>query len=194
MPDVSGQDPYLALWDWRRRTAALYAAVRTAPDPISGWSAWRHGRDELFRDHLQTPVEAGASFDDLSYFAYDPALRFTVGLQPKAGSAFTVDAGGDGVLRLRGFAETQGLAEAFGRELMLFWVEGYGGGAFLPFADATNGTETYGGGRYLLDTIKGADLGARPDGLTVLDFNFAYNPSCSYSPRYVCPLAPRRTG
>ena len=46
-------------------------------------------------------------------------------------------------------------------------------------------------GRYLLDTIKSADLGAAPDGRTVLDFNFAYNPSCAYSDRYVCPLAPR---
>jgi uncharacterized protein (DUF1684 family) len=54
-----------------------------------------------------------------------------------------------------------------------------------------SGTETYGGGRYLLDTIKGADLGvARPDGTLVLDFNFSYFPSCAYSARYVCPLAP----
>jgi len=67
----------------------------------------------------------------------------------------------------------------------------YGGGVFLPFADATSGRETYGAGRYLLDTIKGADLGAVPDGQAVLDFNFAYNPSCAYSNRYVCPLAPR---
>ena len=50
------------------------------------------------------------------------------------------------------------------------------GGAFLPFADKTSGVESYGGGRYLLDTIKGADLGRDEDGLTILDFNFAYNP------------------
>jgi uncharacterized protein (DUF1684 family) len=65
------------------------------------------------------------------------------------------------------------------------------GGVFLPFVDATSGTETYGGGRYLLDTIKGADLGAvGSDGTLVLDFNFSYFPSCAYSSRYVCPLAP----
>ena len=61
-------------------------------------------------------------------------------------------------------------------------------GSLLPFADATCERETYGGGRYLLDTIKGADLGVA-DGQTVLDFNFAYNPSCSYSPQWTCPLA-----
>ena len=72
----------------------------------------------------------------------------------------------------------------------MYWLEGYGGGVFLPFRDATSGRETYGGGRYLLDTVKGADLGAAADGL-VLDFNFAYNPSCAYGPQWVCPLAPR---
>ena len=74
-------------------------------------------------------------------------------------------------------------------ELDLFWMDGYGGGLFLPFADPTNGGETYGAGRYLLDTVKGADLGARGDRL-ILDFNFAYNPSCSYDDRWACPLPP----
>ena len=59
--------------------------------------------------------------------------------------------------------------------LELFWLEGYGGGVFLPFRDATSGGETYGAGRYLLDTVKGADLGEE-EGRLVLDFNFAYNP------------------
>jgi uncharacterized protein (DUF1684 family) len=76
-----------------------------------------------------------------------------------------------------------------GHELELFWLEAYAGGLFLPFRDATSGRETYGAGRYLLDTVKGADLGAS-DGRLLLDFNFAYNPSCSYDPRWSCPLAP----
>ena len=37
--------------------------------------------------------------------------------------------------------------------------------------------------------MKGADLGEE-SGRLVLDFNFAYNPSCSYDPSWVCPLAP----
>ena len=60
---------------------------------------------------------------------------------------------------------------------------------FLPFADATGGTETFAGGRYLLDTIKGADLGRAGERI-LLDFNFAYNPSCAYSERWTCPLPP----
>jgi uncharacterized protein (DUF1684 family) len=70
-----------------------------------------------------------------------------------------------------------------------YWIEGYGGGLFLPFRDATNGRDTYGGGRYLYDGIKGADLGARSDNF-LLDFNFAYNPSCAYDDRWICPFAP----
>ena len=73
--------------------------------------------------------------------------------------------------------------------LPIYWFEGYAGGLWLPFADATNGTRTYGGGRYLYDTIKGADLGATSDGF-ILDFNFAYNPSCAFDERWSCPLSP----
>ena len=63
-------------------------------------------------------------------------------------------------------------------------------GVFLPFLDETNRSETYGGGRYLLDTIKGADLGREGERL-VIDFNYAYNPSCAYNSRWQCPLAPQ---
>jgi uncharacterized protein len=37
--------------------------------------------------------------------------------------------------------------------------------------------------------VKGADLGLEDDRLA-LDFNFSYNPSCAYDPRWVCPLSP----
>lgn len=124
-------------------------------------------------------------------FPYDPSLRLAVGLDKTDEDRLAIATGEDGELTMRAFARTSGLQNALGGELTLYWIEGYGGGVFLPFTDATSGTETYGGGRYLLDTIKGADLGAlHPDGSAILDFNFAYFPSCSYSSRYVCPLAP----
>ena len=187
MPDSGG---HAALWDWRRQTTSIYAAVRAGGAGEAAWRTWRDARDRLFRSHPQTPVEQPAAFEGLPYFPYNPALRFVVQLRPIAGEAFTAPAGADGAIRLQPFALTAGLEAALGRELTLFWVEGYGGGAFLPFADSTAGHETYGGGRYLLDTIKGADLGTDSGGETVLDFNYAYNPSCSYSARYVCPLSP----
>lgn len=77
------------------------------------------------------------------------------------------------------------------RSLELFWMAGYAGGLFLPFRDATNGAATYGAGRYLLDAAKSADLGGDPSrGTLILDFNFAFQPSCAFDPRWACPLAP----
>jgi len=182
---------YGSLWDWRRQVADLYGAVRTNPDPHAAWRHWRTVRDRLFQDHPQTPVEPGTPPTALPFFPYDPVMRFLVTLDPLDGPDEVLPAGKDGDLTMRPFARTAGLAAALGAELTLYWLQGYCGGVFLPFADATSGRETYGAGRYLLDTIKSADLGAAPDGRTVLDFNFAYNPSCAYSDRYVCPLAPR---
>jgi uncharacterized protein (DUF1684 family) len=78
--------------------------------------------------------------------------------------------------------------------LGLYWIDVYGGGLFLPFRDRTAPERSYGGGRYLVDTVKGSDLPPPSDwlaGSVVLDFNYAYNPSCAYDPRWVCPLAPR---
>jgi uncharacterized protein (DUF1684 family) len=100
-----------------------------------------------------------------------------------------VGASGGGTVRFRRFGTVRFDLARQQHGLALYWLEGYGGGVFVPFADATSGGQTYGGGRYLLDTVKGADLGER-NGRLVLDFNFAYNPSCSYDPRWVCPLSP----
>ena len=196
MADWDAAGGYPALWDWRRRVSDLYGAVRAEPDPRRAWALWREVRDGLFRHHPQSPLqpEARRGFAGLPFFDYDPALRFAVAIDPLEAEPVSAEAGRDGALSLKPFGRTRGLAEAFGAELTLFWVAGYGGGVFLPFADATAGDETYGGGRYLLDTIKGADLGSDlgsdAEGRAVLDFNFSYNPSCSYSPAWVCPLSP----
>lgn len=54
---------------------------------------------------------------------------------------------------------------------------------FVPFKDATNGTETYGAGRFLdFDHLQNDSL--------ILDFNYAYNPYCAYNDRYNCPIPP----
>ena len=102
---------------------------------------------------------------------------------------YEIATSGDDALAFTRFGSVSFEIAGLTHELELYWLDGYGGGIFLPFKDATNGAVTYGGGRYLLDTVKGADLGMDGDRM-VLDFNFAYNPSCSYDPRWVCPLSP----
>ncbi|TAV74781.1 DUF1684 domain-containing protein [Rhizobium leguminosarum] len=184
----------LQLWDWRKKIANLYYEIRSSSDAPTAWRLWRDTRSTMFRDHPQSPIEATdrEGFEGPATFPYDSSLRLIVRLDPVPPEQMTVATGADGDLSMHSFARTNGLVASLGGELTLYWIDGYGGGVFLPFVDATSGTETYGGGRYLLDTIKGADLGvARRDGTLVLDFNFSYFPSCAYSSRYVCPLAPQ---
>jgi len=181
----------LELLDWKRRVFGLYAGVRAAGDPEAAWHAWRDGRETLFRGHPQSPLppEAREALGGLAYFDYDPAFRVLGELVRGDDELRDVAASGGETVRFRRFGTVRFELVGEARELSLYWLEGYGGGVFLPFADATRGDATYGGGRYLLDTVKGADLG-EADGRLVLDFNFAYNPSCSYDPRWVCPLSP----
>ena len=183
-------DDALALDDYRRRVVELYLAEPR--EGAAGAAAFRAGRDRLFREHPQSALDPAQRdrFRGLAWFPYDPAARAEARLDPpSAGDELAVDTGGeDGVVRYRRVAR---LATRYG-DLTLFWTLGYGGGLFLPFRDATCGRDTYGGGRYLTDTVKGT-FGR---GLTVaggrvlLDFNYAYNPSCAYHARWACPLAP----
>jgi uncharacterized protein (DUF1684 family) len=177
----------LDLWDYRRRVSDSYARVRAGQGP-EAWERWRETRDDLFAHHPQTPVEDTKRFSGLRYFAYDPAWRAIGTLVSEKDETLDVGHSGEGTTSFRrlGIVEFD-VAGRSGR-LGLYWLSGYGGGVFLPFRDATNGEETYGGGRYLLDGAKGADLGHEGESI-VLDFNYAYHPSCVHSPRWSCPLA-----
>jgi uncharacterized protein (DUF1684 family) len=190
LSDDAGMDE-LDLLDWKRRVFSLYADVRAAAEPDQAWRRWRAARDELFEAHPQSPLPAARreAFGGLPYFDYDPALRALADLSPASGDRLAIGSSGDEAILFRHFATARFELGGETLELGVYWLEAYGGGVFLPFADSTRGWETYGGGRYLLDTVKGADLGLQ-DGRLVLDFNFAYNPSCAYDPRWVCPLTP----
>ena len=180
----------LTLLDWKRRIFELYAEIRATADPAAAWRRWRAVRDELFASHPQTPLtaEARATFTALPYFDYDPALRVVGAVEPAALERREIATSGEEPYAFTRFARVRFALEGE-QTLDLYWLDAYGGGVFLSFADATSGRESYGACRYLLDTVKGSDLGGGDDEL-VLDFNFAYNPSCAYDPRWVCPLAP----
>jgi uncharacterized protein (DUF1684 family) len=181
----------LTLLDWKRRILELYEEVRHDPDPEHAWRRWRETRDELFRSHPQTPLlhEQRDSFDGVPYFDYDPALRVLGVVEAAERERREIATSGERPYSFTRFARTRFALSGEEHALDLYWLDGYGGGLYLCFADATSGGETYAAGRYLLDTVKGSDLGER-NGKLVLDFNFSYNPSCSYDPRWVCPLAP----
>lgn len=187
------------LADWRRQVAALYAEVRAmaSTDPAIALAHWRAVRERLYREHPQSPVpaEARAAFRAV-HFGHDPSLRFEVVVEPApppAPGAFALELPNSGADTLS-FSRVGRIAIPFPsgpRTLSVFWMAGYAGGLFIPFRDATNGQETYGAGRYLVDGAKSADLGGNPDRNTlIVDFNFVFQPSCAFDPRWACPLAP----
>jgi uncharacterized protein len=184
---------YPALAEYRRTVAESFARVRANPNPAQAVTQWRQERDSLFKNHPLSPIEAQdqPTFAGVPYVDYDLAWRMIVPISYEGVATVTYSLDlPEGVFQYKRFAKVDFTAPT-GKAgtLYLYWVVGYGGGVFLPFGDTTNKHTTYGAGRYLYDTIKGADLGITATEM-VLDFNFAYHPSCTYSPRWTCPLAP----
>ena len=181
----------LDLLDWRRSVANLYAEVRAASDPEKAWWRWREVRDEMLGSHPQSPLtdRAKNAFEGVAYFDYDPAFRVTGRVEAAEPSRMELPGSAGETFGATRFARA--VFRLGGEELALgtYWLDGYAGGLFVSFRDGTSGKETYGACRYLFDTVKGADLGQEGEEL-ILDFNFSYNPSCSYDPRWACPLAP----
>ena len=151
---------------------------------------YRQDKDEFFRTSHGSPVPEAerAAFDGLPYYPVDPDLRFDdLSLEPYAGSepvAFEIPTS-DGRLRP---AQRAGVFHfPLDGELRTLTAYAFAGGGneslFVPFLDATSGTETYGAGRYM-------DVGAEEDGTYSVDFNLAYHPSCVYDPKFSCPLTP----
>ncbi len=221
--------------DWRRQVHRLYQAVREEADPPTAHALWVAGRTELFEHH---PASARRDGQRLRHADYDPAWRFVVAATDAEPCELAMQTGTDGTV---GFSRIGAFEVTDEIHLDAWWLGGYGGGLFVPVRDGSAGRLTYGAGRYLLDTVKGADLGredantrnstegstegssedradnrsvendnedgnrsvedGKEDGADtksvdngadrwVLDFNFAYNPSCVYDSRWACPLAP----
>jgi uncharacterized protein (DUF1684 family) len=192
---------YLELYDYRRRVAAMYAERRESllagENPEMVWRRFRFRRDELFREHPQSALdeEQRRSFQGLPYFPYErdfcvPA-RIETDVEPVC---LTVAKDASEQMTMTTAARLHFTIQGQAAMLTLYWLNIYGGGLFLPFRDTTCPVESYGGGRYLVDTIKGSDFlpvpRANPAQYMLLDFNYAYNPSCAYNNRWVCPLAP----
>jgi uncharacterized protein (DUF1684 family) len=174
------------VWDWRRRTFALYAEVRAYADPAAAHAHWVEGRDAMLRSHPASAVPADQRdrYPGADVAAYDPSYRFIVPIngdvEPETREHETAT---DGIVPFEriGRVDLDGLGS-----LDVWWLGSYGGGLFIPVRDRA--ARSYGGGRYLIDTVKGADLGGDADAL-VVDLNFAYQPSCAYDEAWACPLA-----
>jgi hypothetical protein len=187
---------HLALADWRRRVHAMYAALRAdeRPGPMRA-VAFRAAKDRLVAEHPSSPVPTTVrrDFRGLAYWRHADDLILRATLEPDPGApAIGVPRSGEGLgIPFRRIGWVSFRVGDTACRLSVFWLEEYAGGIFIPFRDGTSGSTSYGGGRYLWDSAKGADLGTTDDGKLVLDFNYAYHPSCVFDPRWSCPLAPQ---
>ena len=154
-----------------------------------GHARWVAGRDHLLASHPESPIppDRRDAFRGVPVAPYDPSLRSELAIDDDIEpTRLHTETGTDGVVAFDRIGRLH--APQVG-DLDVWWLVGYGGGLFVPLKDATSGTETYGGGRYVIDSAKGADLGGDHSSL-IIDFNFAYNPSCAYDPVWACPLPP----
>jgi uncharacterized protein (DUF1684 family) len=161
---------------------------------ISRWKAnlerARETKDAFFAQHWQSPIppQDRPRFKGLQYYPPDLSYRFELGLyehreKQVVRMAYTKGNEQDflrwGEFRFKIAGKEQSLqAYKSNREEETL---------FVPFKDAMSGKETYGAGRYL-DLEPSRDR--TQEGRWILDFNQAYNPWCTYSEAYTCPLVP----
>jgi uncharacterized protein len=123
-------------------------------------------------------------FSGMARFPIDPGWRIEARLEPAAAASELEIVDVTGVVS---HEPTPG-AVTFQRDGGTWRIDALpgddDGSLWLLFADATNGAETYGGGRMLYTEPVAAD------GSVVVDFNLAYNPPCVFSPYATCPLPP----
>jgi uncharacterized protein len=192
-----------ALELWRSTRESLFREHPQSPVPAekrNDFRARHYPLDPAMRFEVTVDADApleprsadsGFAVTPLNFGADDGAARRSGGLALATPIAMDLPVSAGGTMAMRRIGHVEIPFPAGARRLGMFWMSGYAGGLFIPFRDATNGTETYGAGRYLLDAAKSADLGGDPArGTLILDFNFAFHPSCAFDPKWACPLAP----
>lgn len=186
------------LIEWQRSITQLYALIRgmAVNNQKEAWMAYCTMRNALFKDHLNSPLnpEQKTTFKELSYYPYNPAWRTIGTINPNVKrETFKIYSGSDNIVQYTRVGcidfELEIKQKKEQLTLNIYWLGGYGSGLLLPFGDKTNGKETYSGGRYLYDTIKGVDLGVEETKI-VLDFNYAYNPLNVYNSNQINPITP----
>lgn len=149
---------------------------------------WRHLKDEFFKHDRNSPVDDRAGFVGLSYYPEDPAARVMARVERPAERRpvqLATSAGDERLYLEYGVARFEYLGESHALTVFVPADQPDGPRLFLPFADATSGSETYGAGRYLEPRM----IPGSP-GELVLDFNYAYHPYCVYAGGYSCPFPP----
>jgi len=168
--------------------ADMYSAVRTTlpVDPPAAHALWRKETRHALRSHPQSalPPDKRGAFPGLRYYDYDPRFAFAVEVEPLPEERYDIGTSTGSAIPFVRFGKVTfdlGMLE-------IYWLDAYKRRRLPAVPRRDRRQDHIRRRRYLLDTAKSADLGSRGTAL-VLDFNFAYHPSCFYDPKWVCPLA-----
>lgn len=148
---------------------------------------YREQKDDNFRKSIKSPIKDKDNFHGLNYFEYSEKYRVNAFVE------FTNDTQLISMQRTDGkrsfyiaFARASFKIDGKLQTLMMYkYPDDYQNKPilFIPFYDASNANETYGGGRYL-------DVELKNNKSIIIDFNYAYNPFCVYNYQYTCPVPP----
>lgn len=165
----------------------MTGSTRRLTRDVSELEDFRRAKDDFFAHHPQSPLtdEQRQRFTGLAYYPEDPGFRFeaeleTEGVDGDEDVVMHTTGGGEQVYRRAGVVR---LAVDGQQARITLFESDLQHELFVPFRDATSGTQTYGAGRYL-------EVEPPADGRVVVDFNLAYNPSCAYNPLWACPIPP----
>ena len=183
----AGAADYIELTDYRAKVSSLYADIRSSSaSPEDTWLAWCEGRRELLAAHPQSVFPA-ADLPPAPFWKYSPHWRTTGTIIETAVDDLLLEEGEGVIRRFTGVGNVEFRLGEATHQLPIYWADSYGGGWLLAFRDSTNGTFTFGSGKYVLDGAKGADLGVTDSGELIIDFNYSYHPSCVWG-NWICPL------
>tara|TARA_B100000768_G_scaffold181987_1_gene208069 strand:+ start:43558 stop:44169 length:612 start_codon:yes stop_codon:yes gene_type:complete len=171
----------------------IFIGCQSQKRPIKSQSEFQRQQNSFFKDASKSPLKPKdlKVFEGLDFFPIDSLLVVEAQLQRTPNTPFfDMKTTTKRVTRERIFGVLSFTINNESYTLNVYQgapesdSESESDYLFLPFLDATNGTETYGGGRYIDLTI--------PEGnqMTV-DFNKSYNPYCAYNEKFSCPIVPR---
>jgi uncharacterized protein len=170
----------------------IISADLSQPEPVQtqesiydiGIKDFRSNKDASMKNSKDSPIEDKENFKGLNYFGVDAKFKVIAQLDRfKTGQKFTVSMSGGETEEYEPFGNATFEIDGLKCALKLFKSEN--NLLFVPFKDKTNGTETYGGGRYLdveMTAINGTEI--------ELDFNKSYLPFCAYNHSFTCPVPP----
>lgn len=171
----------------------IFMSCQSQKRPIKSKSEHQKQQNSFFKDASKSPLKPKdlKTFDGLDFFPIDSLFVVEAHLKRTPNTSyFDMKTTTDRVTKERIFGILSFMINNKSYSLNVYQAapdpdsKTESDYLFLPFLDATNGIETYGGGRYI-------DLSIPDSNQLTIDFNTAYNPYCAYNEKFSCPIVPR---